>query len=99
MNADFSPSKLTASQKEEGEQVISEQLDKNQKIKLDSLPFLDSQINFPMEFVVLAPSLSLEIVLPFNDFSLESYGKILYYLYNKLNYLFSYLDYQIRFQN
>ena len=99
MDIDFSPSELVASQKKEseGEKSLIEQSNKSEKIKLTNL--LDDQINFPVEFSTSATSLSLEISLPFNEFFLESCGKILYSLYNKLGYLFSYLDYQIKFQN
>ena len=44
-----------------------------------------------------SPPLGLEITT--SDFlSAKSLGKLFYLLYNKLNYLFDYLDYQIKVQ-
>lgn len=69
------------------------------QIKLNEFLFLNDQKNLLTEVFVLPDSSSLEVILPFSESWLENCGKILYSLYNKLGYLFSYLDYEIKIQN
>ena len=49
-----------------------------------------------IELTASSSTLSLEIILP-HYLEAEELGKIFYSLYNKLFYLFNYLEYQIKF--
>jgi len=52
--------------------------------------------NFSIKFDSSPSNLSLEIIFPFL-LSTEQLSQTLYSLYNKLFYLFNYLDYKIKF--
>src|SRR3954447_19810643 len=54
--------------------------------------------DWKIELVSIPHSLYLEISLP-AFFEVEELSKILYFFYNKLFYLFNYLDYRIKFSN
>ena len=62
--------------------------------------FAEIQIKDPnsqlekIDFFFLSPT-KLEIITP-HLFPAEIIGKLLYAIYNKLNYLFSYLDFQVK---
>src|SRR5436190_17623026 len=51
-----------------------------------------------IKLVSIPNSLYLEIISP-SFFEIEELSKIFYLLYNKLFYLFNYLDYRVKFSN
>ena len=51
-----------------------------------------------IRLVSISHSFYLEIILP-SFLKIEELSKILYLLYNRLFYLFNYLDYRIKFSN